>query len=88
MGKMTLRESLSAENKGANPLFVGLVADALETYLEAQKNITERGSVCAHPRTGAPIENPYIKVRASQVAVLAKFRQIRTEATLRAFALS
>ena len=86
MGKISLRESLRAENKGANPLFIGLVADALETYLEAQKNITEKGAICAHPRTGAPIENPYIKIRASQVAVLAKFRQIRTEATLKAFA--
>ena len=34
-------------------------------YLEAQDNIDKNGNIVAHPRTGAPMENPYLKVRTS-----------------------
>lgn len=34
-------------------------------YLEAQDNIDRNGNIVAHPRTGAPMENPYLKVRTS-----------------------
>lgn len=33
-------------------------------YLEAQENIDRNGNIVAHPRTGAPMENPYLKVRS------------------------
>jgi hypothetical protein len=81
---MNILEYLKSENPKANPLYVQLVADALETYIEAQKNIVANGAVCAHPRTGAPIENPYIKIRVSQIAVLAKFKMVQTSKTLKA----
>ena len=85
---MNIRELLEQENHNAGRLDLNLVADALETYREAQKNIAERGAVCAHPRTGAPLENPYVKVRTQQVGILAKFRHIRTDETLRLLDLS
>lgn len=46
--------------------------DAKATYDEAQANIEKNGAVVAHPRTGAPIENPYIKIRDKAVATMAK----------------
>ena len=88
MGKMNIRELLEKENDGSSRLDLNLVADALDTYREAQKNIAERGSVCAHPRTGAPMENPYVKVRTQQVTILSKFRHIRTDETIRLLDLS
>ncbi len=34
------------------------------TFIEAEENIMENGNIVAHPRTGAPMENPYLKVRS------------------------
>lgn len=54
-----------------------IYVDAMIQYREATENIEKNGAICVHPRTGAPLENPYLKVRASAAATLAKFR-IRT----------
>ena len=54
------------------------------TYHEAADNVERNGAMCAHPRTGAPIENPYLKIRASQGAVLAKMRHIKGDRALQA----
>ena len=51
-------------------------------YLEwqyAAANIAEHGTIVAHPRTAAPIENPYVKVRASAMATMAKVRLRQTD---------
>lgn len=32
-------------------------------YITAQRNIAANGSMVAHPKTGEPITNPYIKIR-------------------------
>lgn len=32
-------------------------------YVEAMENIQANGAVVANPRTGAPIDNPFLKVR-------------------------
>ena len=40
-----------------------LYADAYLEYKEAQTNITNNGSIVADPRTGSPIQNPYLAAR-------------------------
>lgn len=46
--------------------------DAIEIYVtafleyrEAQANIEKNGAIVFHPRSGAPIENPYLRVRTN-----------------------
>lgn len=48
---------------GNRPDAAHLYADAFCEYHEAMENIRRNGAVCANPRTGAPIDNPYLKVR-------------------------
>lgn len=66
MGEMT-REEIIAALVAANP--------------EAAKNIAAHGNLVAHPRTGAPIDNPYIKIKARAIAILNKIgRGLKTDA--------
>lgn len=55
-----------------------IYADAMVLYLEASENIARNGAITAHPRTGAPIENPYLKVRKMAADTLAKYQNIKT----------
>ncbi len=55
---------LSASNPSAmHAAAVRIYADAFVEYLDAQRNIDTHGAIVFHPRTGAPIENPYTKTR-------------------------
>jgi phage terminase small subunit len=54
-----------------------LYADAYIEYAEAMENIRRNGAVCASPRTGAPIENPYLRVRDKALAQLLKLRRVK-----------
>ena len=47
---------------------------------ERQDNIAKNGNVVAHPRTGQPIENPYIKVRVAAMGQLRKIRLRKVDA--------
>lgn len=51
-----------------------IYAGAYVTYREAETNIAERGAINSHPRTGSPLENPYLKVRSGAAATLKKIR--------------
>jgi len=53
-------------------------ADAFLLYLEAEENIRRNGAITAHPRTGAPLENPYLQVRNQASKILASIR-LKTE---------
>lgn len=56
-----------------------LYASAYCEFKEADANISEHGAVCANPRTGAPIPNPYLAVRDRAEAKLAKMsRRIKS----------
>lgn len=61
---------------------VAMYADCFMDYREAQENITKNGSIVAHPRTGQPIENPYIKVKAVAMNQLRKITTLRNVAAL------
>jgi len=73
---LNIVERVKAANPDACAVDIMLVADALRLYLEAKQNIDTNGAICAHPRTGAPIENPYLKILAAQGAVIHKFRRL------------
>lgn len=74
MGEMTREEVLKVLRK-LNPARLdrcSIYADAFIEYKIAQKNIDENGAVVFHPRTNAPIDNPYIKIRNGASATLQK----------------
>lgn len=57
---------------GTDADVAALYANAFAEYREAQESITKNGAVVANPRTGAPITNPYLKVRDAAEAKLLK----------------
>lgn len=63
MGKVEDVASLTAQNPRSDPAKIAIYADALADYRGAQANIDEHGTIVFHPRTGAPIPNPYLAVR-------------------------
>lgn len=67
MGEMS-RYGIIVTLQASNPhprsvTAIELFADAFIEYRLAQANIAEHGPVTLHPRTGAPIANPYLAVR-------------------------
>ena len=83
MGKIIkIAEELAKDNPRASAIDLRVYADALQTYHEATENIAKNGAICSHPRTGAPIENPYLKIRSQQAAILAKMPRIKSDRVL------
>jgi len=74
---------LRADNPKASAIALRVYADALRTYHEAAANVATNGAICSHPRTGAPIENPYLRIQAQQAAILTKMRSIASDRVLR-----
>jgi len=80
MGQITRAEIvsiLSTDNPGARADDVAMYADAFLDYREASANIRQHGNIVLHPRTGAPIENPYLKVKAQASRALQAIRRLR-----------
>lgn len=67
MGEIIARDTvidvLQRLNPKAKRVDIVLYADLYCDYAVAQANINEHGSIVFHPRTGAPINNPYLSVR-------------------------
>lgn len=79
MGEMTaaeVRDILRRLNPRARPEDVAIYADSYLAYQEASANIADRGNIVAHPRTGAPMENPYLKVKSGAIAEMRKCTRI------------
>lgn len=68
---------LEEDNPGAKVDDVELYTHQFLTYLEAAENVLANGTIVAHPRTGAPMENPYVKVRATAQGQLKKIKRLR-----------
>lgn len=85
MAEMTRAQAVKALVKG-NPRagldVVEQYVDQWLTYQEAQANIEKNGAIVAHPRTGAPLENPYLRVREVALAQLRKLRELRDVSAL------
>jgi hypothetical protein len=76
MGEVTRADAikkLAKLNPRMSPDKIRIYVDAMLTYQEASRNIEQCGAVTAHPRTGAPLENPYLKIRAAAGKTLAAF---------------
>lgn len=74
---------LRKDNPSEQIITLKVYGDALTTYLEAAANIATNGAVCFHPRTGAPIENPYLKIRTVTGVILGKMRYIKSDQVLK-----
>ena len=84
MDKMIdIEAALAFDNPRASSIGIQIYADALRTYHEAAQNVLKNGAICAHPRTGAPIENPYLKIRAQQAAIIGKMPRIKSDRVLK-----
>lgn len=68
---------LRRDNPAARADDVAMYADCFMDYREASENIEKNGNIVAHPRTGSPIENPYIKVKANAMNQLRKITRLR-----------
>ena len=68
---------LIRDNPALRVDFATIYADAIIDYLAASEHIRDNGSVVLHPRTGAPIDNPYLRVRVSAIAQMAAAKGVR-----------
>lgn len=53
---------------------VVMYTDLFLSYQAATKNIQENGDIVVHPRTGAPIDNPYSRVRNQAITMMSKMK--------------
>lgn len=80
MGKIIdIVSELQKDNPTRRLIDVQIFADALKTYREAADNVRRFGAITAHPRTGAPMENPYLKIQAAKGAAIAKMGYIKSD---------
>jgi phage terminase small subunit len=54
-------------------------ADVYLEYQEATRNIQEHGTIVQHPRTGNPVENPYLSIRERALRKLMSIRGLNPE---------
>lgn len=86
VGREAAREILAADNPKCRADLIAMYADAFADFHEAQSNIDAHGAIVAHPRTGQPMDNPYLKVKAAAGASLRKCGAVRNVARLWALA--
>ena len=70
------------EHNPKQPLaLLHLYADAFAEYSAAMANISEFGAVTQHPKTGSPIDNPYLRIRDAAARTLkdSKFVRLKTD---------
>ena len=80
MATLTKKEIIAKLTKAGAPKDrATLYADAFIEYQQASENIDENGLIVLHPRTGNPIENPYLAIRRAAGKTLASFRHIRAD---------
>lgn len=72
-------DALRRSNRRADEATIRAYATALRDYLVAEANVAEHGTIVFHPRTGAPIENPYLAIRERCQAAMARARLRHTE---------
>lgn len=80
--KPDLLQELTADNPGVQQIELTVFLNALTAYREATANLKKNGTIVLHPRTGQPLENPYLKVQTQMGAVLSKMRMIESDRAL------
>ena len=79
MGKIDIIEELKADNPRAASIDVQIYAEALNIWHTALLNVRKNGAICLHPRTGAPIANPYNDVMTRQGALMQRMKFIKSD---------
>jgi len=79
MAQIDLVAELTADNPGLSRVAIEVFASSLRLYCEAAENIARNGGIVAHPRTGAPLENPYLKVLERHGKLLREQRRIQAD---------
>lgn len=74
-----VEELIREDNPRLSASVVQVISDALYAYAEAQANVRKNGSIVAHPRTGAPIENPYNKVMNQKASIITRLDYVKTD---------
>lgn len=64
---------------GATRDRANIYADAYLEYKQATENIDQHGLIVLHPRTGNPIENPYLPIRRAAGRTLATLRHVKAD---------
>jgi hypothetical protein len=57
-----------------------MYADAYQEYVKASGNLDEYGLIISHPRTGAPVPNPYLVIRDRALKKLRGMRDVDASA--------
>ena len=86
MNGVDVLAELVTDNPSKKLVDLRIFADALATYTEAATNIDKHGAIVMHPRTGAPIDNPYLKVRASAALTLRRMKHVKSDRVMRLLA--
>lgn len=75
--------TLIADNPRARLADVNLYAESFLQWQEATANVRANGAICAHPRTGQPIPNPYLVVQTAALKNLQRFARLKTDSLWR-----
>ncbi len=81
MATMITREEVQAvlHKNGVAPDRAAMYADVYLEYQTATVNIAEYGVMVKHPRTGNPVENPYLAIRDRAQKKLAKMFNVNAK---------
>lgn len=74
--RSALFDILKNSNPGARADDLQMYFDAFVDYVEAAAKVAQQGAIVLHPRTGAPLDNPYLKVKAGAAASMQKITRI------------
>lgn len=61
---------------GAAPDLANMYASALLTWQEADRHVADDPLIFKHPKTGAPLKNPYLEIRSAAMRDLLALRQL------------
>lgn len=75
-----IRRLLKKDNGATRPADCEMYAQQFATYFEAVQNIHQNGAIVSHPRTGQPMENPYLKLRAAAETSMKNLGRVKTDA--------
>ena len=84
VAEIDIEKEIRADNPSLRQVEVRVFSDALRVYHEGSRNLRANGAIVMHPRTGSPIENPYLKVQKQAGDVLARYsKRVKADRVMR-----
>ena len=68
-------ETICDLNPSIHRHVLAVLLDAIKLYGEASENIGKNGAITGHPKTGAPIVNPYLPIRDMASKTICQFHK-------------